>query len=81
MRVEYYAERDEKIDIFKRVGHEIGSNATGTRNWYINYALIRQARDELNLQSLVAQRLNHMMIFKSPFLLLNSKNLKSFYKI
>lgn len=55
MRVEYYAERDEKIDIFKRVGHEIGSNATGTRNWYTNYALIRQARDELNLQSLVAK--------------------------
>lgn len=56
-RVEHYAsEKVDVINVFKRVGHEIGSNANGARGWYINYALVRQAR-ELGLQDLASKLL------------------------
>lgn len=58
-RVEHYAKSD-RDDVFKKVGHEIGSNASGARGWYIDYALIVAAReqglDQLTARLLVGNR-------------------------
>lgn len=54
-RVEHYAESDPS-DVFKKVAHEIGSNASGTRNWYICYALVVTARSQ-GLDQLTARLL------------------------
>lgn len=36
-------------DCFKRIGREVGSNSTGTRNDYIRYGLLQAARDQYAL--------------------------------
>ncbi len=58
-RVEHYAKSD-RSDVFKKVGHEIGSNTLGARDWYICYALIMAAReqglDQLSARLLVGNR-------------------------
>ncbi|MFD0705632.1 hypothetical protein ACFQY8_07740 [Alloscardovia venturai] len=53
-RVQHYAQKNTAT-AFSKVGRETGGNARGVRNSYIQYSLLRLARDENGLYDLATQ--------------------------